>query len=60
MRKSLIFSGILIIQLLSIDKAMILVNQYRSAIFYHDEKQKEIAEKSKSDLSLMLQGYDDP
>ncbi len=24
--------------------------QYRSAIFYHDEKQKEIAEKSKSDL----------
>ena len=25
-------------------------NQYRSAIFYHDQKQKEIAEKSKSDL----------
>ena len=25
-------------------------NQYRSAIFYHDEKQKEIAEKSKQDL----------
>ena len=24
--------------------------QYRSAIFYHDEKQKEIAEKSKRDL----------
>jgi peptide-methionine (S)-S-oxide reductase len=24
--------------------------QYRSAIFYHDEKQKEIAEKSKKDL----------
>ena len=24
--------------------------QYRSAIFYHDQKQKEIAEKSKSDL----------
>jgi peptide-methionine (S)-S-oxide reductase len=24
--------------------------QYRSAIFYHDEKQKEIAEKSKNDL----------
>ncbi|RMW39807.1 MAG: peptide-methionine (S)-S-oxide reductase [Nitrosopumilus sp.] len=24
--------------------------QYRSAIFYHDDKQKEIAEKSKSDL----------
>ncbi|QDI89546.1 peptide-methionine (S)-S-oxide reductase [Candidatus Nitrosopumilus sp. SW] len=24
--------------------------QYRSAIFYHDEKQKEIAEKSKSQL----------
>ena len=24
--------------------------QYRSAIFYHDEKQKEIAEKSKSEL----------
>ena len=24
--------------------------QYRSAIFYHDEKQKEIAEKSKLDL----------
>ncbi len=25
--------------------------QYRSAIFYHDEKQKEIAEKSKSQLN---------
>ena len=25
-------------------------NQYRSAIFYHDEKQKEIAEKSKQNL----------
>ena len=25
--------------------------QYRSAIFYHDEKQKEIAEKSKQSLS---------
>ncbi len=25
--------------------------QYRSAIFYHDEKQKEIAEKSKLSLS---------
>ncbi|MDH3794140.1 MAG: peptide-methionine (S)-S-oxide reductase MsrA [Nitrosopumilus sp.] len=25
-------------------------NQYRSAIFYHDEKQKEIAEKSKHNL----------
>ena len=24
--------------------------QYRSAIFYHDQKQKEIAEKSKRDL----------
>ena len=24
--------------------------QYRSAIFYHDDKQKEIAEKSKSEL----------
>jgi peptide-methionine (S)-S-oxide reductase len=26
--------------------------QYRSAIFYHDEKQREIAEKSKSDLEI--------
>jgi peptide-methionine (S)-S-oxide reductase len=33
--------------------------QYRSAIFYHDEKQKEIAENSK--LSLEKSGkYDDP
>jgi peptide-methionine (S)-S-oxide reductase len=26
--------------------------QYRSAIFYHDQKQKEIAEKSKRDLEM--------
>ena len=33
--------------------------QYRSAIFYHDEKQKEIAEKSKQSLSESGR-YDNP
>ena len=33
--------------------------QYRSAIFYHDEKQKEIAEKSKQSLSESGK-YDNP
>jgi len=30
--------------------------QYRSAIFYHDEKQKMIAEKSKSDAAKHFDG----
>ena len=34
-------------------------NQYRSAIFYHDEKQKEIAEKSKQSISESGK-YDNP
>ena len=33
--------------------------QYRSAIFYHDEKQKEIAEKSKQELD-QSDKYDNP
>ena len=33
--------------------------QYRSAIFYHDDKQKEIAEKSKQSLSKSGK-YDNP
>jgi len=33
--------------------------QYRSAIFYHDEKQKEIAEKSKQELDQSNK-YDNP
>jgi peptide-methionine (S)-S-oxide reductase len=33
--------------------------QYRSAIFYHDEKQREIAEKSKSELERQ-RIYKDP
>jgi peptide-methionine (S)-S-oxide reductase len=32
--------------------------QYRSAIFYHSEKQKEIAEKSKTEVASKL--WDDP
>jgi hypothetical protein len=28
--------------------------QYRSAIFYHDEKQKEIAEKSEKDRDISM------
>ena len=31
--------------------------QYRSAIFYHDQKQKEIAEKSKRDLKNAGKSY---
>ena len=34
-------------------------NQYRSAIFYHDETQKEIAEKSKQSLDSS-ESFDDP
>lgn len=34
-------------------------NQYRSAIFYHDEKQKEIAEKSKQNLDS-ARTFNDP
>jgi len=34
-------------------------NQYRSAIFYHDEVQKEIAEKSKQSLDSS-KSFDDP
>ena len=34
-------------------------NQYRSAIFYHDEQQKEIAEKSKEFLDSS-KAFDDP
>ena len=34
-------------------------NQYRSAIFYHDETQKEIAEKSKQSLDSSG-SFDDP
>ena len=34
-------------------------NQYRSAIFYHDEQQKEIAEKSKESLDSS-KAFDDP
>ena len=34
-------------------------NQYRSAIFYHDEKQKEIAQKSKESLDLS-DSFNDP
>ena len=34
-------------------------NQYRSAIFYHDEQQKEIAEKSKESLDSST-AFDDP
>ena len=34
-------------------------NQYRSAIFYHDETQKEIAEKSKQSLDSS-KSFDDP
>ena len=34
-------------------------NQYRSAIFYHDEKQKEIAEKSKESLDSST-SFNDP
>ena len=34
-------------------------NQYRSAIFYHDEQQKEIAEKSKESLDSS-KVFDDP
>ena len=34
-------------------------NQYRSAIFYHDEIQKEIAEKSKHSLDSS-KSFDDP
>ena len=33
--------------------------QYRSAIFYHDDVQKEIAEKSKQKLDISNQ-YSDP
>ncbi|MGI0037229.1 MAG: peptide-methionine (S)-S-oxide reductase MsrA [Nitrososphaera sp.] len=33
--------------------------QYRSAIFYHDDKQKEIAEKSKRDIGAQA-AYRDP
>ena len=52
MRKSWIFSGIHIIQPLLIDKVTSndIGTQYRSAVFYHDQKQKELAEKSKKDL----------
>ena len=34
-------------------------NQYRSAIFYHDEQQKEIAQKSKESLDSST-AFDDP
>ena len=34
-------------------------NQYRSAIFYHDENQKEMAEKSKQSLDSS-KSFDDP
>ena len=34
-------------------------NQYRSAIFYHDDQQKEIAEKSKESLNSS-KTFDDP
>jgi peptide-methionine (S)-S-oxide reductase len=52
------FSGIHSTQLHLIDKGNDVGTQYRSAIFYHNQKQKEIAEESKRELEKDV--YKDP